>query len=286
MHSFTTPATSGLDSNNGQGSLSRATRVCLIALVALSTLGLASGCRNNSQYGSCATRIPAPGTGSYTIPAGARSASEPYYTRPEGAAAASGTTTGATTNVAPASNVTPSSGQWQRATVPPSSSSTPAAANPLTTQLTTPSSPSSNSTALMWRSVGSSSAVTRDDAVEPASFTTPSSPAPGPASVVGLLPVSTTPVPPSAVVPAASAPAASQATTSQVIVSPSAASEPSEPNRLPETQQATLLPTEAGTIGSGVRSGSTSEVSAPSSTGRLSVDDMLGSSQATFRPRL
>lgn len=240
--------------------------VLLMGCVVLSS----QGCRNNSSYGSCANRIPPPGTGSYTIPNGvARAASEPYYTRPEG----TGVATPASSS-APTGSVTPAGGQWQPATLPPRASLAPQESAPLVTNLSsTNRTTDASSTALMWRSVGSvsspePSSVRSDAGVQPASFTTPAatSSVPGPAPITGLLPIASTPVPTSP-----------YAEESQVATD--------EPNRLPTTQ-ATLLPTEAGTIGSGVRSQGSPTESGSANAGRLSVDDLLGAPQASWRPKL
>ena len=270
---------------------------------------IASGCRGNNPYGSCTTRIPPPGTGTYNIPNGAtRSASEPYYQRSDGATSA----------VAPASSTGGQStggqstgGQWLPATT--GSGASLASPNAMTSlaSSTAPSpqgvssgagmpanslasTPVANAADLQWRSVAvagtNSEAVASstppasysqtaeptqtmiDSAVQPASYRGPEA-----GTVAGLLPVSTTSL--------------SAADDESRGMQPTVA----EPGRLPPTQ-GMQLPTEAGTIGSGVRGGagvtgsvsvnaSQPSSSGPTSAGRLTVDDLLGPSQASWRPR-
>lgn len=239
-----------------------------IGLLLIAAASLASsGCHLLDPTGArTATRIPPPGTGSYAIPNGAaRSSAEPYYSRSE----ADGTATSA----APASfgasapgsgGNTPSTGSaggvWQRATSPAPSGAGASTAPPSSSSVA-PLAPVADANFVPWRGNGSGS----DSAVRPASYDAPAS---------------------NASLGAPVAPASFDATADANAV------DPDEPGRIAPSGRP--LPTEAGTIGSGVRTVGSTEVSAE--PGRragaattlprpVSVDALLDAGSDAWRPR-
>ena len=237
-----------------------------LLLIAIASLA-ASGCHLLDPTGArTATRIPPPGTGSYTIPNGAaRSSAEPYYSRSEDNGAATsaapasfGANTPGTGSSVPATGS--AGGVWQRATSPAPSGAGASTAPPSSSSVT-PLAPVADANFVPWRGNGSGS----DSAVRPASFDAP---------------VNNTSL-------GAPAPAASFEASANVSPVDS-----DEPGRIAPSGRP--LPTEAGAIGSGVRTVGSTEVSAE--PGRragaattlprpVSVDARLDSGSEAWRPR-